>query len=101
MWNNRSTLLGTLSFCFLVTGCIATQSAALKEQAESTTSPVAACRIAAQADGWTVLDVHGLDEISEGYWEARVEVDDPELQDLVLCRHNTVEGWTEVLVLDG
>lgn len=93
--------MGSLSFCFLVTGCIATQSAALQERPESDTSPTAACRQAAQADGWTVLDVHGLDEISEGYWEARVEVDDPELQDLVFCRHNTVEGWTEVLVLDG
>jgi len=47
-----------------------------------------------------VLAVHGIDEVTEGYWEARVEVNDPELQDLVLCRHNTVEGWTEILVLD-
>jgi hypothetical protein len=47
-----------------------------------------------------VLDVHSIDEVTEGYWEARVEVNDPELQDLVLCRHNTVEGWTEILVLD-
>ncbi len=86
--------------CLFVAGCLNTQSVAFQEQAESATSPRAACRIAAQADGWTVLDVYGLDEVTEGYWEAHVKVEDPELQDLVLCRHNTVEGWTEILVLD-
>ncbi len=86
--------------CFFVTGCLNTQSVAFQEQAEGATSPKAACREAARAEGWTVLDVHALDEVSEGYWEARIVVDDPELRDLVFCRHNTVEGWTEVVVLD-
>ena len=83
-----------------VSGCLNTQSVAFQEQAEAATSPEAACREAARAEGWTVLDVHALDEVTEGYWEARVEVDDSELQDLVRCRHNAVEGWTEILVLD-
>lgn len=84
----------------LVSGCLNTQSVAFQERAESATSPQAACRIAARAEGWTVLEVYALDEVTEDYWEARVRVEDPELQDLVLCRHNTVEGWTEILVLD-
>jgi len=97
---NSRTLPVSIISCFLVAGCLNTQSVAFRQPAESEASPKAACRIAAQSDGWTVLDVHSIDEVTEGYWEARVEVNDPELQDLVLCRHNTVEGWTEILVLD-
>jgi hypothetical protein len=84
----------------LVGGCLNTRSVAFQEQAEAATSPKAACREAARAGGWTVLDVHSLQQVTEGYWEARIKVDDPELRDLVVCRHNTVEGWTEVVVLD-
>ncbi|TFG65586.1 MAG: hypothetical protein E4H28_03890 [Gemmatimonadales bacterium] len=97
---NPRYLPAQIALCLVVAGCLNTQSVAFQEQPEAATSPRTACREAAQADGWTVLDVDGLDEVSEGYWEARVKVDDPELQDLVLCRHNTVEGWTEILVLD-
>jgi len=97
---NARYLPAQLVLCLLVAGCLNTQSVAFQEQAEAATSPRTACREAAQADGWSVLDVDGLDEVTEGYWEARVKVDDPEKQDLVLCRHNIVEGWTEILILD-
>lgn len=89
-----------MTSCLLVAGCLNTQSVAFQERAESATSPRAACRIAAQTDGWTVLDVYSLDEVSEGYWEAHVKVEDPQLRDLVVCRHNVVAGWTEILILD-
>ncbi len=97
--NSRYPLSVVVS-CLVAAGCLNTQSVALQEQAEAATSPTAACREAARAEGWTVLDVHGLRQVTEGYWEARIKVDDPELRDLVICRHNAVEGWTEVVVLD-
>jgi len=81
-------------------GCLNTQSVAFQEVPAATVSPAVACREAAEADGWRVLDVHGLQEVGDGYWEARVEVSDREMQDLIRCRHNTAEGWTEVVRLD-
>ncbi len=84
----------------LCAGCLNTQSVAFQEVPAATNSPAIACRDAAEADGWTVLDVHGLEEVTDGYWEARVEVQDPEMQELVRCRHNTAEAWTEIVRLD-
>ena len=81
-------------------GCLNTQSVAFQETPGASGSPEIACREAAHADGWTVLDIHGLRQVTEGYWEARVEVDDPDLRELVRCRHHAVEGWTEIVRLD-
>ncbi|MFQ5530264.1 MAG: hypothetical protein ACE5FP_07925 [Gemmatimonadota bacterium] len=98
--NARDSSAPILLVALLSAGCLNTQSVAFQEAPTADTSPAAACRQAAEADGWTVLDIHGLRQVSEGYWEARVEVDDPEMQELVRCRHHAIEGWTEVVELD-
>lgn len=84
----------------LVSGCLNTQSVAFEEQPAELASPEAACRSAAEAEGYTVIDVTDLREVSEGYWEARFVVEDSELRNLLGCRHNTRQGFTEVVRLD-
>lgn len=89
-----------LAAAALVGGCLNTQSVAFEEQPAELASPEAACRSAAEADDYTVIDITDLREVSEGYWEARFVVQDPELRNLLGCRHNTREGFTEVVRLD-
>lgn len=84
----------------LVAGCLSTRSVAFEEQPAALGSPAAACRQAAEAEGWTVIDVTDVREVSEGYWEARFVVDDPELRNLLGCRHSVARGFTEVVRLD-
>lgn len=84
----------------LATGCLNTQSVAFEEQPPELASPEAACRSAAEAEGYAVIDVTELREVSAGYWEARYVVEDPELRNLLGCRHNPRQGFTEVVRLD-
>lgn len=84
----------------LASGCLNTQSVAFEEQPAELASPEAACRSAAEADGHTVIDITDLREVSGGYWEARFVLEDPELRNLLGCRHNTRQGFTEVVRLD-
>lgn len=84
----------------LLSGCLNTQSVAFEERPAELASPEAACRSAAEAEGHAVIDVTDLREVSEGYWEARFVVEDPELRNLLGCRHNTRQGFTEVVRLD-
>lgn len=81
--------------------CLNTRSVAFEEQPAAATSPAAACREAAVSDGWTVIDVTDVREIDDGYWEARFVVDDPEMRNLLGCRHSISGGFTEVYELDG
>ena len=84
----------------LATGCLNTQSAALEEQPAPLSSPADACRAAAAAEGFTVIEVTDLREVSEGYWEANFVIQDPELRNLLGCRHSISGGFTEVVRLD-
>lgn len=81
--------------------CLNTQSVALEEQPPALSSPAAACREAATAEGYAVIDVTDVREVSEGYWEARFVVDDPELRNALGCRHSLDQGFTEIVRLDG
>lgn len=82
-------------------GCLNTKSVAFQEQPAELTSPAAACRAAAEAEGRTVIEVTDVREVTPGYWEARFVIDDPELRNALACRHNPREGFTEVVRLDG
>lgn len=82
-----------------VAGCLNTQSAVLQEQPAPLASPADACRAAAAAEGFTVIELRDLREVSDGYWEARFVVEDPELRNLLGCRHSLREGFTEVVRL--
>ena len=82
-------------------GCLNTQSVAFEEQPPALASPEEACREAARADGYEVLDVTDVREVSGGYWEARLVVGDPDLRNLLGCRHSLNSGFTEVIRLDG
>lgn len=82
------------------TGCLNTQSRALQQQPPPLTSPADACRAAAAAEGFTVIEVTDLREVSEGYWEANFVIQDPELRNLLGCRHSISGGFTEVVRLD-
>jgi len=84
----------------LSVACLNTRSAAFEEQPAPLSSPAAACRAAAEADGWEVIEVTDVREVSEGYWEARFVVEDPELRNLLGCRHSLRESFTEVVRLD-
>ena len=84
----------------LATGCLNTQSTAFEEQPAPLTSPADACRAAAAAEGFTVIEVTDLREVSEGYWEANFVIQDPELRNLLGCRHSIPGGFTEVVRLD-
>lgn len=84
----------------LSSACLNTQSAAFEEQPAPLSSPAAACRATAEADGWEVIEVTDVREVSEGYWEARFVVEDPELRNLLGCRHSLRESFTEVVRLD-
>lgn len=83
-----------------VAGCLNTQSTAFEEQPAPLSSPADACRAAAAADGYTLIEVKNLREVSEGYWEADLVVQDPELRNLLGCRHSVSGGFTEVVRLD-
>lgn len=83
-----------------VSGCLNTQSTALEEQPAPLTSPADACRAAAAAEGYTLIEVKKLREAGEGYWEADLVVQDPELRNLLGCRHSISGGFTEVVRLD-
>jgi len=63
-----------------LSGCLNTQSTALQEQPAPLSSPADACRAAAAAEGFTIIEVKNLREVSEGYWEADLVVQDPELR---------------------
>lgn len=89
-----------LAAAILAAGCLNTQSVAFEEQPAELASPEAACRSAAEAEGYAVIDVTELREVSTGYWEARYVVEDPELRNLLGCRHNPRQGFTEVVRLD-
>ena len=91
-----SVLAGVL----VVSGCLNTQSAAFEEQPAPLSSPADACRAAAAAEGFTVIEVTDLREVSEGYWEANFVIRDPELRNLLGCRHSISGGFTEVVRLD-
>lgn len=84
----------------LLAGCLNTRSVALQPQPAALTSPVAACREAAEAAGWKVVDVTDVVQVSDGYWEARFVVDDAEMRNLLGCRHSVAGGFTEVYVLE-
>lgn len=84
----------------VATGCLNTQSAAFEEHPAPLTSPADACRAAAAADGYTLIELKNLREVSEGYWEANLVVQDPELRNLLGCRHSVSGGFTEVVRLD-
>lgn len=84
----------------LASGCLNTQSVAFEEQPAALTSPADACRAAAAAGGYTLIEVKDLREVSEGYWEANLVVQDPELRNLLGCRHSISGGFTEVVRLD-
>ena len=86
--------------CVAIAGCLNTQSAAFAEQPAPLTSPADACRAAAAAEGFTVIEVTDLREVSEGYWEANFVIQDPELRNLLGCRHSVSGGFTEVVRLD-
>lgn len=81
-------------------GCLNTQSTALQEQPAPLSSPADACRAAAAAEGFTLIELRDLREVSDGYWEARLVVRDPELRNLLGCRHSADDGFTEVVRLD-
>ena len=83
-----------------LTGCLNTQSVAFEDQPPALTSPAEACRAAAEADGWGVVEVTDVEQVSAGYWEARFVVDDPEMRNLLGCRHSPARGFTEVVQLD-
>jgi len=83
-----------------MTGCLNTRSVAFEEQPPTLTSPADACRAAAAAEGFTVIEVTDLREVSDGYWEARFVIQDPELRNLLGCRHSVSGGFTEVVRLD-
>jgi len=83
-----------------LSGCLNTQSTALQEQPAPLSSPADACRAAAAAEGFTIIEVKNLREVSEGYWEADLVVQDPELRNLLGCRHSLSGGFTEVVRLD-
>lgn len=83
-----------------VSGCLNTQSTPFEEQPAPLTSPADACRAAAAAEGFTVIEVTDLREVSEGYWEANFVIQDPELRNLLGCRHSISGGFTEVVRLD-
>ena len=85
----------------VATACLNTRSAAFEEQPAALTSPAAACRAAAEAQGRTVIEVTDVREVTPGYWEARFVVEDPELRNALGCRHNPGDGFTEVVRLDG
>lgn len=85
---------------FAAAGCLNTQSTALQEQPAPLSSPADACRAAAAAEGFTVIELRDLREVSDGYWEARFVVRDPELRNLLGCRHSASDGFTEVVRLD-
>ena len=82
-------------------GCLNTQSVAFEEQPPALRSAEQACREAARSEGYAVLDVTDVREVSDGYWEARFVIDDPELRNLLGCRHSLDQGFTEVVRLDG
>lgn len=84
----------------LVAGCLNTKSTAFEEQPAPLSSPADACRAAAAAEGFTVIEVTHLREASEGYWEANFVIQDPELRNLLGCRHSISGGFTEVVRLD-
>lgn len=86
--------------CLATAGCLNTQSVAFEEQPPALTSPADACRAAAAAEGFTVIEVTDLREVSDGYWEARFVIQDPELRNLLGCRHSVSGGFTEVVRLD-
>lgn len=91
----------TVAVALLVaTGCLNTQSTAFQEQPAPLTSPADACRAAAAAEGYTLIEVTNLREVSEDYWEADLVVEDPELRNLLGCRHSISGGFTEVVRLD-
>lgn len=81
-------------------GCLNTQSTSLEEQPAPLSSPADACRAAAAAEGFTVIEVTNLREVNEDYWEARLVIQDPELRNLLGCRHSVTGGFTEVVRLD-
>jgi len=90
-----------LLVALVAAGCLNTQSAAFEQQPAALTSPAAACRAAAEAEGRTVIEVTDVREVTPGYWEARFVVEDPELRNALGCRHNPGDGFTEVVRLDG
>lgn len=81
-------------------GCLNTKSTAFEEQPAAAISPAAACREAALADGWSVIEVRDVREVESGYWEARFVVDDPQMRSLLGCRHSISGGFTEVYALE-
>ncbi|HSM09160.1 MAG TPA: hypothetical protein VLA33_09115 [Gemmatimonadota bacterium] len=94
-----ATLCGMMA-AIVAAGCLNTQSTAFQEQPAPLTSPADACRAAAAAEGFTVIEVTDLREVSEGYWEANFVIQDPELRNLLGCRHSISGGFTEVVRLD-
>lgn len=95
-------LVAVLSGSLLAaTGCLNTQSTAFEEQPAPLSSPADACRAAAAAEGFTVIEVTNLREVNDDYWEARFVIQDPELRNLLGCRHSATGGFTEVVRLDG
>jgi hypothetical protein len=85
----------------VLAGCLNTKSVAFEQQPPELSSPAAACRSAAEAEGYEVIEVTDVREVSPGYWEARFVVNDDELRNALGCRHNPREGFTEVVRLDG
>lgn len=98
-----ATLRGAMAAAALIplaAACLNTQSTAFEEQPAPLTSPADACRAAAAAEGFTVIEVTDLREVSDGYWEANFVIQDPELRNLLGCRHSISGGFTEVVRLD-
>jgi hypothetical protein len=85
----------------ILAGCLNTKSVAFEQQPAQLSSPAAACRSAAEVEGYDVIEVTDMREVTPGYWEARFVVDDPELRNALGCRHNPREGFTEVVRIDG
>ena len=96
----RSLRIAALALLAAPAACLNTQSVAFEEQPPALTSPAEACRAAAEADGWDVVEVTDVEQVSAGYWEARFVVDDPEMRNLLGCRHSPSRGFTEVVRLD-
>ena len=85
----------------ILAACLNTKSVAFEQQPPELSSPAVACRSAAEAEGYEVVEVTDVREVSPGYWEARFVVNDDELRNALGCRHNPRQGFTEVVRLDG
>lgn len=98
---DRSARVAALAIAAVASAaCLNTQSVAFEEQPPALTSPAEACRAAAEAEGWEVVEVTDVEQVDAGYWEARFVVDDPEMRNLLGCRHSPARGFTEVVPLD-